>query len=133
MVIMHVTETGVSKAIRDMLLHVQKLTEKKFVTIRTDGPKEFTMGNAKKFLDGNCTVLDETPPYFPQSNERAERMNRKVFKKARTIFSEPNRMCKVNRYQKLWPEAIRCVVHEYNRSLTRSSHKNVRNKTPFEI
>ncbi len=56
-----------------------------------------------------------------------------MFEKARTISSELNMMCKFDGYQKLWPEAIRYVVHVYNRTLARSSHANVRNKAPFEI
>ena len=65
-------------------------------------------------------VLDEIPPYFPESNGRAERPNRTVFEKARTISSELNMMCKSDWYQKLCPEAIRYVVHVYNRTLKRS-------------
>ncbi len=65
-------KSEVPKSTRNIVLADQKLTGKKVVTIRTDGGKEFTMANAKKFLDENCTVLDEIPPYFIQSNGRAE-------------------------------------------------------------
>lgn len=42
-------------------------------------------------------------------------------------------MCSLDSYKKLWPEAIQCVVHVYNRTLTKSTHKEARGKTPFEI
>lgn len=126
-------KSGVGQATKDMVLHAQKLTGKKLVTLRTDGAKEFTMGGCKKFLDENGSMLDEVPPYSPQSNGRAERPNRTVFEKARTSLSEMNMMGGFDGHEMLWPEAIRCVVHVYNRTLTRSSHKDVRHKTPYEI
>lgn len=42
-------------------------------------------------------------------------------------------VCKFDKYKTLWPEAVRCVVYVHNRILTRSTHKDVREKTPYEI
>lgn len=81
-------------------------------------------------MDGNGTLLDDVPPYSPQSNGRAKRRNRTVFDEAHTILSELNMICKFDDYKSLWPEAARCVVHVYNRTLTRATHKYERGKTP---
>lgn len=58
------------------------------------------MGETKKFLDENGTVLDEAPPYSPQSSVRAERPNRTVYGKSGTILSELNMMCTFDGYEK---------------------------------
>lgn len=94
-------KSDVSKATKSMVLHAQKLTGKKVTTIRPDGAKELNKGATKEFLDENGTVLDEVPPYSPQSNGRDERPNRTVFEKARTILSELAMMVKMDGHQKL--------------------------------
>lgn len=35
--------------------------------------------------------------------------------------------------QKLWPEAVQCVVHVYNKTLTKSTNKEARSNTPYEL
>lgn len=118
---------------KNMVLHAQKLTGVKLVSIRPDGAKELKEGASKRFLDENKTIIEDIPPYSPQSNGRAERSNRTVLEKARTILCELNMICTFKNYRSLWPEAVRCVVYVHNRTLTRSSHPSVRDKTPFEI
>ena len=59
------------------------------------------MGNTKRSLDENGTILDDIPHYSPQSNGLAERQNRTVFEKARTILSELNVVCTFGGYKKL--------------------------------
>lgn len=126
-------KSGAAKATKAIVLHAQKLTGQKLITLRPDGAKEFKEGGTKKFLDENNTVLDEIPPYSPESNGRVERQNRTVFEKARTILSELNMMCTFESYKKLWPEAVRTVVYVRNRTLTKSTHRDVRDKTPYEV
>eukprot|EP00171_Calliarthron_tuberculosum_P017730 IDg17730t1 len=60
-----------AQATKQTVQHVQKLTGKKVLEIRTDGAKELTMGETKAFLYENSTLIDNVPPYSPQSNERA--------------------------------------------------------------
>lgn len=127
------TKGEAAEGTRDMVLHAQKVSGKKLITMRPDGAKELTQGRTKEFLDSNGTLIDDVPPYSPQSNGRAERPNRTIFEKARTILSELNMVCKFDDYKKLWPEAVRCVVYVHNRTLTRSSNVNERGKTPYEI
>jgi len=32
----------------------------------------------------------------------------------------------------LWPESVQCIVHVYNRTLTKSTNREARGKTPYE-
>lgn len=126
-------KSGASSATKTMVLQAQKMSGKKVNTIRTDGAKELIEGDTKKFLDENSTLIEESPPYSPESNGRAERANRTVFEKVRTILADLHMMCSLESYKKLWPEAIQCVVYVYNRTLTKSTHKEARGKTPYEL
>lgn len=56
-----------------------------------------------------------------------------MLEKARTILSELNMMCRFDGYMKLWTEAVKCGAYVHNRTLTRSSHKDVQHMTPYEI
>ena len=124
---------GAGHATKSMVLHAQKLAKTKVGTIRPDNAKELKLGNVKKLLDENETLIDEIPPYSPLINGRVERQNRTILEKARTILAELNMMCTCDEYKKLWPEAVQCVVYVYNRTLTKSTHKGVRTKTPYEV
>lgn len=126
-------KSGATEGTKQMVLHAQKLTGRKVITIRPDGAKELTEGQTKKFLDENGTLIDPIPPYSPQSNGRAERSNRTIYEKARTVLAELNMMCTFDGYKKLWPEALRCVVYVYNRTLTKATNANECLKTPYEI
>lgn len=42
-------------------------------------------------------------------------------------------VCKFGKCKSLWPATLRCVVQEHSRTLTRSTHKVVRGKTPYKI
>ena len=127
------TKDSAGESTKIMVLHAQKLAGCKVSTVRPDNAKELKLGNAKRFLDQNGTLIEDVPPYSPESNGRAERSNRTILEKTRTILAELNMMYTFEDYKKLWPEAVQCVVHVYNRTLTKSTHKDVQNKTPFEI
>lgn len=73
------TNADVDCGTKEMVLHAQNHTGERLITIRTDGAKEFKEDASKEFLDSNCTLLDDVPPYSLQSNGRAERPNRTVF------------------------------------------------------
>ena len=126
-------KSDAASSTKKMIFHAQKITNKKVVAVRADSAKELNEGGTMKFLDSNGTYVEDIPPYSSESNVRAERPNRTLFEKARTILSELNMICKFDKYKSLWPEAVRCVVHVYNRTLTRSTHKNARGRTPYEI
>jgi len=86
-------KSDASEGSKKMVLQAQKMSSKKVKTIRMDGAKELTLGGTKAFLDENGTLIEEVPPYSPESNGRAERPNRTVFEKVRTILSDLHMMC----------------------------------------
>ena len=117
---------------KKMVLHAKKFSGKKVMTISPDGAKELKLGAAKRFLEENGTIIDDMPPYSPQSNGRTEGCNRTILEKARTIITELNVMCKMDGHKKLWPEAMHCVAHVHNRTMTKSTHRDVQHVTSFE-
>ena len=78
---------GAGDATKKMVLHAQKLSGKKVVTVRPDGAKELKLGASKRFLDENGTIIEDIPPYSPECNGRAERSNWTIFDKARIIVA----------------------------------------------
>jgi len=121
------------KCTKNMVLNAQKMASKHVKAVRMDGAKELTLGDTKKFLDANWSLLEEVPPYSLESNGRDERLNRTVFEKGRTILSDLHMMCTLEYYKKLWSEAIQCIVHVYNSTLTRNTNREARGKTPYEL
>lgn len=63
----------------------------------------------------------------------AERQNRTVYGKARTVLAELHAKCILASYKKLWSEVLRCVVYIYNCTLINSTSKDARGKTPHEL
>lgn len=131
---------------KDHLIDYTNLQESEYVDAACEGASVRVVGignlrvsqringvETTTFLDAHGVLIDPIPPYSPQSNGRAERANRTILEKARTILSELNMICSLEGYKSLWPEALRCAVYVYNRTLTRSTHKSERGRTPFEI
>jgi len=89
--------------------------------IRTDGGGEY-----RKQMGELCRELgihhEETAPYTPHQNDVAERANRTICERIRSIIAETKLP------KELWGELARTVVYLKNRSPTRS----LKDKTPFE-
>ena len=102
-------------------------------SIRTDGAKEFNSKEIKFYFTNNGTCHQTSPPFSPESNSRIERANRTKLERARTILSDFGKISKADDYLKFWPEAVNCAIHTHNRVLTKSSHKDLKYKTPYEI
>ena len=94
---------------------VENQTEKKIKALRTDNGGEF----CKK-----CGIArQKTTPYTPQQNGVAEKMNRMLMEKERSVLSG------TELGQEFWAEAVETTCYLVNRSPSSA----LENKTPHEV
>lgn len=96
----------------------------KISKLRTDLGSEYFSNEQKMYYKSKGIQLESTVGYTPQQNGVAERLNRTIVEKVRTMLLE-SRISK-----SLWGEAVRSAVYLLNRSPT-SGIKD--NKTPAEL
>lgn len=91
--------------------------------IRCDNGGEFTNLKLKQWCNMKGIVLDYTVPHSPQMKGKAERLNRTLLEKARTLIFDSGLT------KKFWGEAVYVATYLLNRSPTESS---ITGKTPSE-
>lgn len=91
--------------------------------LRCDNGGEYVAQELIDFCRKKGVILDYTVPYTPEQNGKAERMNRSLVERARTMIDESGGE------KQLWGEAVRTAVYVVNRSPTAS----VVGATPAEI
>ncbi|XMA13681.1 hypothetical protein WAI453_006472 [Rhynchosporium graminicola] len=89
---------------------------------RCDGGKEYSPSQMKELADHLGMLLEESTPYTPEQDGRAERSIRTIIEKVRTVMVDQN----IPDY--MWPEILLACIHIAN--LTSTSR--VEGKTPFE-
>nr|CCA26622.1 putative polyprotein [Albugo laibachii Nc14] len=102
-------------------MELQRVT--KIKGIRTDNESEFPNQIFDEFCRVNGIIYQKTVPYSPQQNGVAERMNRTITEKARSMT---HYKCDS---QTWWPEVVKTTVHLINRT-TKRRKKAI---TPFEM
>ena len=112
----------VFKAIEEWVRIVERQTGCKVQALRTDGGTEY-WGDLTPFLRNLGIQHQESPPHTPQSNGRAERLNRVINESARAMLIHANLP------QQFWEEAVDVAVYTWNR-LPNSA---IDNKTPHEL
>lgn len=90
-------------------------------SLRTDNGGEYVGESLSRFLAQKGISHHLTPPYSPESNGVAERLNRSIAEGIRTMLSS----IKDNR---LWAEAAKTYIYTKNRSV----HGSVNGQTPYE-
>lgn len=101
---------------------VENETGLRIKKIRSDNGKEYVNLRMKAIME-KCGIRHElTVPYSPQQNGVAERLNRTIIEKARSLLFDAN---SPKRY---WAEAVSTAIYLCNRSPT----KAVKGKTPYE-
>lgn len=107
---------------KDFKRLLEKQTGKKIKKLRSDNGKEYVNHNMKNFLKHEGIEHQLTVRYTPQQNGTAERMNRSIVEKARTLLSDSGLR------KEYWAEAVGTAAYLLNRSPT----KRLWNKTPYE-
>lgn len=91
--------------------------------LRSDNGTEIVNKRIKQLLEQKGITHQQTVPYTPEQNGRAEREMRTIVESARTMLHAS----KLN--MNLWAEAVNTAVYVLNRSGTSS----VKGKTPYEL
>ena len=89
---------------------VEKRTGKSIKCLRTDNGGEFTSGEFEQYCKDEGIVRHKTVVYTPQQNGVAERMNRTLMERARSMISNANLQ------KELWAKAVSTACYLVNRS-----------------
>lgn len=107
---------------REYKAEVEKQTSRSIKCLRSDNGTEYCNGKFHNFLKSAGIKHQTTVPYTPEQNSVAERANRTIIEKARTLLSE----AKLSK--KYWAEAVNTVVYLKNRSPTKALTDDVPEK-----
>lgn len=99
-------------------------TGQKIAKIRCDNGGEYISNKFRAICDGAGIQIQYTEPYTPQHNGVAERMNRTLLEKARSMIAD-SKMSK-----EFWGEAVYCAAYISNRSPSRAIDSDA---TPVEL
>lgn len=92
--------------------------------LRSDNGGEYINANFVQFCEEAGIVMEPTVPYTPQQNGVAERMNRTIMERARSMLDDAGFK------RSMWNEAVLTAVHLINRSPTTALAEN---RTPYEM
>ena len=89
---------------------MENQTEKKIKVLRTDNGGEFCSKEFEEFCKQCGIARHKTTPYTPKKNGVAERMNKTVMERERSMLSG------VGLGQEFWAEAVETTCYLVNRS-----------------
>lgn len=92
--------------------------------LRSDCAKEYLEGECRAYCDAAGIIIEHSSPYAPQLNGAAERINRTLTEKLRSILFDSDLD------MKFWPKAMETAAYLINRLPSRT---NPESKTPFEM
>ena len=115
-------KSQVFKQFLEWKVMVENSMGRKLKTLRTDNGGEFTSSEFESFLKSEGVRHELTVPKTPEQNGVAERMNRTLVEKVRSM------LCGAKMPQKFWAEALSTAAYLLNRSPT----KAVGGMTPYE-
>lgn len=102
---------------------VENQTNHTIKVLRTDNGGEYINKQFEEYLKLKGIRHQLTVPHTPEQNGVAERTNRTIVEKARTLLQDAG--CE----KRMWAESINAAVYLKNRS----PHKAVKDKTPEEV
>lgn len=96
---------------------------RKIQVVHADNGREYCNGDMYRYFKSRGIRMENTAPYTPKQNGRAERENRTIMESARTMIGHKSLP------KALWAEAVNTAVYVLNRT---PQGKNPM-QTPFEI
>ena len=105
------------------MLLSQQITFIKIKALRTDNGGEFCKKEFEEFCEKYGIARQKTNPYTPQQNRVAERMNRTLMEKARSMLSG------TGLGQEFWAEAVEIACY----LVKKSPSSTLEDKTPHEV
>ena len=109
---------------RDYKAWAETTTGQTLTGLRTDGAAEYVKGVFNDFIVEHGITRQVSPPYTPQHNGVAERINRTIFNGVRCMLHRAG----LSTF--LWPEAARAMVFIRNRCPSRAIDDD---RTPYEL
>ena len=108
--------------VKDTIARLERQLAKKVKTIRTDRGSEYVNTKLGEFLKKHGIKHEITVAYTPQQNGAAERLNRTLLEKARTILED------AKFHKSRWGDAVLTACYVRNRVPVAG-----RDKTPYEL
>ena len=112
---------SVEKHTDQQIMKLNILAEDDVKVLRSDNGGEYTSNNFAKFCGEKGISHEFTVPYCPQQNGVAERMNRTIMERARSMLYQAKLPLD------FWAEACSTAVYLHNRSPTTA----LKDETPF--
>lgn len=107
------TKSEVESYLRKYIAMVQNKFDKNIKRLRCDNGKEYVNHEINKLCDEYGITLEFTLPYSPESNGKAERMNRTILEKTRCLINQSG----IN--ERYYTDALYTAVYLINRLPTR--------------
>ena len=114
-------KSDAAQAAIDLTTEIELQDNVKVKRYRTDNGGEFLKEDLVKFFATKGIEHDLTPPYSPESNGVAERLNRSIGEGIRAMLLPL-------KDKRLWAEAVNTFVYVKNRQ----THSAVKGQTPYE-
>ena len=126
-------KSDTATAFKRIIREVQNASGNRIKRVRTDPGTEYFSTTLQSFFDEEGICHEPTSAYSPESNGKAERLNRTLIERSRAIMAElnaihPNLDHSV-RY--LWAEAVHTVNYVRNRVLNKGTASHFGRKTPY--
>jgi hypothetical protein len=118
-----IEKSQLSKVLKDTILLLENQTGAKLKNFRSDNGGEYVNADVSEWLKSKGVVSQLTVPYSPESNGAAERLNRTLLDRIRTVLAES----KVP--PEYWGEALLAVNYVRNRTIAAGTG----DKTPWEL
>ena len=77
------TKADAADAVKTMITKMETVTSRKLKAFRSDNEPVFLSNDFTKWLSDRGCAFDTSPPYSPESNGKAERVQRTLFKTMR--------------------------------------------------